>query len=116
MGPLSGQKFPKSSAPLNGVPGGQGGVKTPEVERRPQVVHGGIGRALLRLPWELLASVGISKESSDLKDDCLPRVACPGEQGQGIRRVSTASRAAWAPVLTCSRTVRGLGMAPACGG
>lgn len=82
-----GQKFPKSSAQLNGVPGGQGGVETSEVERRPQVGHGGIGKALLRLPWELLASVGVSGGSSDLRDDCLPRAACPGKQGLGIRYI-----------------------------
>lgn len=39
MGPLLGQeKLPKSSALLNGVPGGQGGVETRRW--RPQVVHG----------------------------------------------------------------------------
>lgn len=58
-----------------------------EVERRPQVGHGGVGRAFLRLPWELLASVGVSGESSDLKDDCLPRAACPGKQGLGIQYI-----------------------------
>lgn len=113
MGPLSGQeKFPKSSAQLNGIPGvGQGGVGAPEVERRPQVAHGGTGSALLRLPWEPLASVGISGKSSDLKGDCLSRAACPGEQGWGSQKVYTAPQAAWAPSLTPSRAAEGLGVA-----
>lgn len=63
MGPLLGQeKFPKSSAQLNGVPGGQGGVQ--------EATGGAWGAG--RLQWELSASVGISGESSALKGDCLP--------------------------------------------
>lgn len=111
MGPLSGQeKFPKSSAQLNGVPGGQGGVETPEVERRPQVVPGGTGRALADYNGNsehLLAFLGRAQASEVTAS--LPTVACRGKQGQGSQRVHIVPRVA--PVLTPSRAAGGLGVA-----
>lgn len=113
MGPLSGQeKFPKSSAQLNGIPGvGQGGVGAPEVERLPQVALGGDWQGSPQATMGTLSTVGISGESSDLKGDCLSRAACPGEQGWGSQKVYTAPQAAWAPVLTPSIAAGGLGVA-----
>lgn len=68
MGPLSGQeKFPKSSAQLNGIPGvGQGGVGAPEVERLPQVALGGDWQGSPQATMGTLSTVGISGEQPAL--------------------------------------------------
>lgn len=83
MGPLSGQKLPKSgSAEWEYLRGRGGGV--PEVERRSQVVGtGGPAGPSGVATWEFLASAGISGESSDLNGDCLSQSSLSKGTGPG---------------------------------
>ena len=95
MGPLSGQKFPKSSAQLNGVPGGQGGVATPEVERSHRWCMGElVGLSQTARGARHLLAFRRRAQTSKVASCLSPAVARPEEQGQGSQRVHAAPRAA----------------------
>lgn len=88
------EKFPKSSAQLNGVPGGQGGAATAEVERSHRWCAGELAALADCLGAQHLSAFRGRAQTSKVAGCLSPAVACPEEWGQRSQGVHAAPRAA----------------------